>query len=80
MVLEPLARCERNTIDFRTRQNSVQSQAEEVVAKSADESLPVEQAAETSPSHLSLQLLEIEGRRVEQRRCRTSREVVAEEG
>ena len=60
VVLEPLARCKRNTIDFCARKNSIQSQTEEVVAKSADESLQVEQAAETSPSYLSLQLLEIE--------------------
>jgi hypothetical protein len=70
-VLQPLTRSEGNTIDLCTREGRVERQAEEIVAKSTDESLPVEQAAKTSPSHLSFQLIEIKPRWVKQRRSRT---------
>jgi hypothetical protein len=55
-----------------TGQKPIQSQTEEVVAQGAQEGLGVEQARESSPSHLFLQLLEIEAVGMEQRRCRTS--------
>jgi hypothetical protein len=56
----------------------VKSQAEQVVAQSSKHRVGVDEALDAGPAHLALQLLDVETAGVEQRRCRTSRDVIAQ--
>lgn len=76
-VLEPSARPEFNALVLLTGEETVQGQAQEIVAQRTEESLGVEQPRETGPSDLLLQLVQAEAVGVEEHRCGASRDVVA---
>jgi hypothetical protein len=65
-VLETLATGQFDAIDLLSGQESIQGQTEKVVAQGANNSLPVQEAAKTGPANLSLELVPVETRWVEQ--------------
>jgi hypothetical protein len=78
-ILELSARLELGAVDRLGREEGMQGQAEQVVAKSGKRSLGVDEAGDASPANLTLELVEVECRGMEQRGRRTAGDVVAEE-
>lgn len=60
-VIESVATAERDTLNFLSWEEGVKCQAQEIVAKSADEALPVKQATKAGPTDLCLELIQAEG-------------------
>src|SRR5262245_31831045 len=77
-VLEFSAAPELSSLGLISREKSIQSHAEQVVAQSTKEGLCVDEARQACPADFLLQLLPVQGGGVEQGRGRTARDVIAE--
>lgn len=77
-ILELSPSRELRPLGLHRRKESIQGQTEEVIGQGTESCIGVDKAREASPSNFLLQLLQVQRGRMEQRRCRTPRDVIAQ--